>query len=142
MEFNGKKISRQTREAFRQLLEEQYQLGTLTARTKWKEFLKSIKDDERYKNMVAPQQMGSLPSELFGDFMDDLEEKFDKEKKRVKEIIKENKLVITPKTTKEEFLSLLSTHPKSQMIDSRDHQALYDEFIHKMEREEKKANKG
>jgi hypothetical protein len=59
----------------------------------------SVREDSRYKAMVSPEviiilylnigkQIGSLPSELFSDFVEDLEERFYKDKKRVKELLK------------------------------------------------------
>lgn len=40
------------------LLDEKYSKGQITLKTKWRDFLKSIKDDERYKAMVSPNQLG------------------------------------------------------------------------------------
>lgn len=40
------------------LLHEHYKNGTLTMRTRWKDFQKLIKDDDRYKQMVKPHQPG------------------------------------------------------------------------------------
>jgi len=68
-----------------------YENNVLTYRMKWKEFQKLIKDDARYKSMVIPDQLGSLPSELFGDFMEDIEEKYHKDKKNYEANIKRNK---------------------------------------------------
>jgi len=139
-----RKLSRQHREAFRKLLDEKHQDGTLNVKTKWKDFLKAIKDDIRYKDMVAPQQIGyqnSLPSELFGDFLGDLEEKFHREKKKVKEILREAKFPVTHKTSMEEFFTVLSANPKFETINPKSHQLLFQEFLHKTEREEKRKEK-
>jgi len=53
-----------------------YESGIISVRTKWIDFLETIKNEERYTAMISPQQTGSLASELFGDFVEDLYEKF------------------------------------------------------------------
>jgi hypothetical protein len=86
---------------------EKHQEGLLNVRSKWKDFLKTVLEDERYKNMVAPQQMGSLPSELFGDYLSDLEEEFHQDKKKVKEILKVTCCDAIPDVLRnQDFLSL------------------------------------
>jgi len=136
-----KKTSRLSREAFRALLNEKYQLGALTVRSKWKEFLKVIRDDERYKSMIVPQQLGSLPSEMFGDFMDDLEDRYHNEKKKVKEILKEIGFVVRAQTTFDDFLKAISSSPKFESISIRNHKLLFEGLLDKVEREEKRNQK-
>jgi len=85
--------------------------------------------------------MGSLPSELFGDYLSDLEEEFHQDKKKVKDIMKESRFTLTPKTTVEEFFSVVSAHPKFELTHAKNRQFLFDEFMGKLEREEKKKEK-
>jgi len=71
-----RKQSRKVRDDFRNLLNEKYESGVISVRTKWIDFFDSIKNDPRYTAMISPQQTGSLASEMFGDFVEDLYEKF------------------------------------------------------------------
>ena len=43
---------RKNREAYRQLLKEKIENGTLNHNTSWRDFLGEIKNDERFLNMV------------------------------------------------------------------------------------------
>ncbi|EIN06033.1 hypothetical protein PUNSTDRAFT_54329 [Punctularia strigosozonata HHB-11173 SS5] len=66
---------RKAREGFKALLAELVQSGILKARTKWKQIYPSIKDDDRYLNILG--NPGSNPLELFWDIVDDMDQKLD-----------------------------------------------------------------
>ena len=67
---------RKAREAFKALLQELVDNGTIKARSKWKEVYPLFKDDERYLNMLG--NPGSNPLELFWDRVDELDRVLDK----------------------------------------------------------------
>ncbi|KAI5824766.1 hypothetical protein K523DRAFT_420558 [Schizophyllum commune Tattone D] len=67
---------RKAREAFKALLQELVDNGTIRARSKWKEVYPLFKDDERYLNMLG--NPGSNPLELFWDRVDELDQVLDK----------------------------------------------------------------
>ena len=95
---------RLNREAFRELLNEHEAKKTLTYKTKWKNFLQLIKDDERFLNLVKLHlsiilvvwliqltklgQYGSTPRELFEDKMEILKENHKKLKDDIKLLLK------------------------------------------------------
>ena len=61
-----KRQSRKNRDEFRQLLSDKKEQGFLQYNTKWKDFLKLIRDDLRYKQMIDPKQLGyCTPSTFF-----------------------------------------------------------------------------
>jgi len=64
-----------------------------------------------------------------------------KTRKKVKEILKESRFSLTPKTSAQEFFSVLTAHPKFELTRAKNRQFLYDEFMGKLEREEKKKEK-
>lgn len=62
---------RQSRDAFRSLLDDLRRAGKITAGTKWSSMIPLIGNDERYLNMAG--QAGSTPQELFWDVVEDEE---------------------------------------------------------------------
>jgi len=50
----------------------------------------------------------STPAELFYDLIEDLEERYHKDKKRIKEILKENQVNVNPQITYESFIEAIS----------------------------------
>ncbi|PRP74435.1 pre-mRNA-processing factor [Planoprotostelium fungivorum] len=138
---NNRVRSRKNREAFRRLLLECYQDGRLGLHTKWKDFQESIKSDERYLHMVEPTQTGSLPSELFGDFLDELEETFMKERKKIKEIVQELPVEFSVKMSEADFLAAISRHQLYQSLNPRFHSAFYLDFMDHLAEEEKRRVK-
>jgi len=136
-----KRSARLTRDAYRALLMEKYREGHLNLDTKWKDFYETIKDDPRYKAMVEPTQTGSLPSELFSDFLEELEERFQKEKRRAKEMLEDIRFAITPITTLEDFIAALSKHPKFELLQAKNFAMLHEQFVERAIREEKRKEK-
>jgi len=70
--------------------------------------------------MISIGQTGSLASELFGDFIEDLFDKYQQEKKTIKEIFKENKFLLTPEITKEQFMEALNSFDLIGKIKEKD----------------------
>lgn len=84
----------------------------MTARTRWKDFLAEIKDNEVYR-AAAASTSGSTPRELFSDAQDDLLEKVADDKDKVKAYLHEKNLEVTVDTTQEAFVDMLSDELKA-----------------------------
>jgi len=139
--YHKKRSSRKTRDSFRGLLQEKLEQGQINIHTKWKDFQKVIRDDERYKNMLSTDQTGSLPSELFGDFLDSLEDQYYKEKKKIKEILKELGITITPSSDPENIIAEMSKSPKFASVDSTKIKQMISNSIKKVDEDQKKKDK-
>ncbi|OEL15899.1 Pre-mRNA-processing protein 40A [Dichanthelium oligosanthes] len=63
---------RQNRDLFRKMLEEHVTDGTLTARTRWRNYCTQIKESQAYL-AVASNTSGSTPKELFDDVIEELD---------------------------------------------------------------------
>lgn len=87
----------------------------INIKTKWADFLPSIRNDERYLEMF--HTTGSRPAELFYDFIDDLEEKFEQDKYRVKEMMKDLNLPMTPNLTFESWCAVIKQHEGYNTLD-------------------------
>jgi len=105
---------------------------------KWKEFVQFVKNDERYKNMVQPLQTGSLPSEIFGDFKEELEERYSRDKKKVKDMIKDNGFELSAKSTLLQLKSAISSQSKFDTISEKNIEIIFQELLEKSTKEEKK----
>jgi pre-mRNA-processing factor 40 len=77
---------RKNRELFRELLAESFRQGMFTIKTKWNQYVATVKDEARYLNLVG--QFGSTPQELFDDFILAEKENFKRQKGTLKQIIK------------------------------------------------------
>lgn len=91
--------------------------------------------------MVDPKQLGSLPSEIFADFMDTIEEDYHQDKKKLKEILRDLNFSLTPDISFENFLENIKKHEKFNIIHKNNYKFLYEEFIEKVQKEEKKKQK-
>ncbi|KAL1686553.1 hypothetical protein GGG16DRAFT_63968, partial [Schizophyllum commune] len=101
---------RKAREAFKALLQELVDNGTIKARSKWKEVYPLFKDDERYLNMLG--NPGSNPLELFWDRVDELDQVLDKKMEMEDVAEHEKRQEITPETTEEEFMGMVKDDPE------------------------------
>jgi len=63
---------RKNRDAFRKMLEEHVTDGTITAKTRWRDYCSQIKDSQAYL-AVASNTSGSTPKELFDDVIEELD---------------------------------------------------------------------
>jgi hypothetical protein len=69
----------------------------------------------------------STPAELFYDFIEDLEEKYAKDKKKIKDIMRDNNIKVTQSTTFEEWMAQLNSHEKFTSIEANHLRILFDE---------------
>jgi len=102
-----RRSSKKKREAFRILLQNMYKDGILTLLTKWKEFLPLIERENDYIALTRPDYNGSTARQLFGDFLDDLEEIYKKDKVKMREYLKEKSLKINQHTTLSQFTEII-----------------------------------
>ncbi|KAN0040978.1 hypothetical protein ACTFIV_003514 [Dictyostelium citrinum] len=111
-----KKDSRKDRDNFRELLNEKFKNGELHALTKWKSFKLNNENHQSFINL-SQKSIGSTPLELFSDFKDELEIKYENDYKKLKEILKETNFKFSPEsTTLESLKSEFSKHPNYNLI--------------------------
>jgi len=84
---------------------------------------------------------GSTPAELFYDLIEDLEERYHKEKKRVKEILKEAQIVIHAQFTYENFFEVVNKHEYFKLLDEANLIFLYSDLQEKAVKVEEKSKK-
>lgn len=130
---------RKNRDAFRALLQEAYDAGKLDRNSKWKRFKRTIKEDPRYEDLIG--QPGSTPSELYGDFVEDLQERYEETKRIIDRITKEGNITITSWMTEDQFLAAISTHPSYPNLDQPSASKIFAEMRDHVDRREKREKR-
>ncbi|ELR12577.1 uncharacterized protein ACA1_309660 [Acanthamoeba castellanii str. Neff] len=130
---------RKNRDTFRALLREAYDAGKLDRNSKWKRFKRTIKEDPRYEDLIG--QPGSTPSELYGDFVEDLQERYEETKRIIDRITKEGNITITSWMAEDQFLAAISTHPSYPNLDQPSASKIFAEMRDQVDRREKREKR-
>jgi len=137
---NRRMTERKNREAFRELLKEHIDRGTLTYKTKWRHFIEQIKEDKRLFNMLG--QNGSTPRELFEDQIEVLKDNHKRIKEDFKKLIKDNPSIKAgAETPFESFDSALKGQEDYDKLDAKTKELFYNYFVDKAKAKEKESNK-
>lgn len=105
---------RQNRDRFLDLLSELRAAGKIKAGAKWMDVHPSIEGDQRYTNMLG--QPGSTPLDLFWDVVEEEERALRLVRNDVYDVLEDKRYEITPKTTPQEFLSIMSTDRRTAIL--------------------------
>ncbi|KAL6578467.1 hypothetical protein OROMI_010795 [Orobanche minor] len=136
-----RRAERKNRDALRNMMEQHIADGTLTAKTHWRDYCDKVKDSEAYE-AVASNISGSTPKDLFEDIVEELEKKYDEDKARIKDALKQDKLNIASTWTFEDFRSSIEESIVPLSISDINLQLVYDDLIDRAkEKEEKEAKK-
>ncbi|KAJ9273136.1 hypothetical protein DTO212C5_721 [Paecilomyces variotii] len=106
---------RHNRERFIELLQELRSQGKIKAGSKWMNIHPLIQDDPRYVAMLG--QSGSSPLDLFWDMVEEEERSLRGPRNDVLDVLDDKRYEVTPKTTFEEFNSMMSTDRRTANID-------------------------
>jgi len=137
-----KKEARKDREQFRAFLNEKFNNGELHALTRWKEFKSKFQQQIPVFISLSNRTIGSTPLELFCDFKEDLEVKYEKDYRKLKDIVKDINFVYIPnETTLESFKQEIEKHDKSNSISSFNYLPFLEYLRYKEESKEKTAAK-
>eukprot|EP00771_Trimastix_marina_P001734 gnl/Trimastix_PCT/2826.p1 GENE.gnl/Trimastix_PCT/2826~~gnl/Trimastix_PCT/2826.p1 ORF type:complete len:600 (+),score=244.69 gnl/Trimastix_PCT/2826:191-1801(+) len=102
-----RRAQKKKRDAFTAFLRDMYEAGDLTAKTRWRDFHPAIKEEPAY--MDLSDQGERVPQELFDSFVEDLEGKLGRDRKRIANQMKALKLEVTTKTAMQEWREALDT---------------------------------
>eukprot|EP01133_Synstelium_polycarpum_P007200 gene7200-8363_t len=110
-----KREARKHRDNFREFLNEKTLSGDLCVSTKWKDFYQKFGTLPVFENL-ASQTTGSSPLELFSDHMEELEIRYDKDFKRLEDIVEKLNYVYSQEnSTLESFIELITKHEKNPL---------------------------
>ena len=105
-----KKVDRGHRMDYRRFLEAEIEGDRLTARTKWLDYVKGLKNEQCFYNVIG--QEPSNPRDIFFDYQEDLLENNKKIKSAFKNIFKENIELFPLAISKEDFVQVLKKFDK------------------------------
>jgi pre-mRNA-processing factor 40 len=135
------RTSRKAREHFRKLLDEHWVAKRINVKTKWKEFRPLIKNDPRYVAMLDENIEGSTPAELFYDLIEDLEDRYQRDRKKLKDFMKEINLSVDSMMTYLVFEDRVKKVDGIDMIDPVNLKLLYHELRDRANEDEHKIKK-
>ncbi|KAL9621950.1 MAG: hypothetical protein Q9160_003612 [Pyrenula sp. 1 TL-2023] len=131
---------RQNRDRFLDLLQELRSQGKVKANSKWMDTLPLIQDDKRYVDMLG--QSGSTPLDLFWDAVEEEERALRGRRNDVYDVLEDRRYEITPKTTFDEFHSVMVTDRRTANIDHDALKLIFERLLDKVQKrneEEKHA---
>ncbi|KAI0128055.1 hypothetical protein F4776DRAFT_629068 [Hypoxylon sp. NC0597] len=109
------RVERKRRDAFIELLQELRRAGKIKAGTKWSQIYPLLENDERFRALCG--QSGSSPLDLFWDIVEEEERALRTTRNDVLDVMDDNHFEFTPKTTFEEFSSILKNDRRTANID-------------------------
>lgn len=134
---------RQARDAFRALLQDSVDKGTLHARSTWASYFPNIRDDERLKAMTQTAS-GSSAQDLFYDVLDTLERDFAVHRRTVQAHMRANNIHVTSTTDSDAWHNAFRSAdaPDSiRMLPDHMLRALFDECVYQSERDARDARR-
>ncbi|KAF2842414.1 hypothetical protein M501DRAFT_998702 [Patellaria atrata CBS 101060] len=106
---------RQARDQFRSLLADLRTAGRLKAGSRWMNIRPLIENDTRYT--AALNQSGSSPMDMFWDVVEEEERVLRGKRSEVLDVLEDIRYEITPKTTLEDFVSIMQTDRRTANFD-------------------------
>lgn len=136
---------RHNRDAFTAMLKEHLLDGRLTAKTRFKEYLAEIKNEEAYEAVVK-NQSGSRPRELFEDVIEDAETVYASDRNTLKEALKAAPIDIAEDTSFQDFCAAVDEgDSRASKIGLPNRRLFYQELVdraaEKTAKEKKRAAK-
>jgi len=114
---------RKNRDSFKDLLQELKSSGKIKAGSNWCDIYDDIVDDPRYDNMLG--QTGSSPLDLFWEVVVEEDKKLEATLQEVKDTLRAARFNVTPKTSLEEFMSIVRTDRRISHINRVSMEAIF-----------------
>ncbi|CAL4949397.1 unnamed protein product [Urochloa decumbens] len=132
---------RKNRDEFRKMLEEHAADGTLTARTRWRDYCAQIKESQAY-SAVASNMYGSTPKDLFDDVIEELDKQYQDDMAQIKEAVKSGMIPMTTSWTLNEFQTAILDDNVLKGISTINVELIYYDQIERLkEKDQKEAKK-
>lgn len=106
--------SRQLREAFRAHLRQMQERNELTLQTAWSALVPSLAALPVYTDMLGTGYVGSTPRQLFDDVLDELDEAYERDKRRLKEQLRSVQDKLPARPTRDQVLETLRLAPNGE----------------------------
>lgn len=120
---------RKARDAFRDLLKNQYEKDNITLDSTWRDLVQSVTDEPEYAGLIGLE--GATPHDLFDDFIDELNEQYKDDRGKIKKFAKAKGLVVTSTSTVEWFHEQLQGEEGYELISKANRTAVFDSLVSK-----------
>lgn len=133
---------REARDAFRALLQEHVDAGTLHARCTWATFYPQVRDDERFTAMADTH--GSSAQTLFYDRLDQLEREFAVHRRTIQAHMRQQQVPATQPSDWDAWHAACCADNAPRAVaelPTRVQRALFDECVYQSEREAREARR-
>ena len=97
---------RKIRDDYHELLSGYNTRGTIISTSTWAETFTQFRQDSRFLKML--EQPGSTPLDVFKFYVEDLKKRYSKDKKRIRDVLKQSKRKVTVETSYDEYERWLS----------------------------------
>lgn len=121
---------RQNRDRFLGLLQELKATGKIKAGTKWMHIQPVIENDPRYIALLG--QQGSTPLDLFWDMVEEEERALRLVRNEVYDVLEDRRYEITPKTSIQDFLDLMSKDNRTNSIPPETLSLIFNRLLEKV----------
>mmetsp|Transcript_38904 Transcript_38904/g.70159 ORF Transcript_38904/g.70159 Transcript_38904/m.70159 type:complete len:572 (+) Transcript_38904:70-1785(+) len=133
------RAERKNRDAFREILRKDGDAGKIKANTHWGDYAETVVKDDRYLNLIA--QPGSTPHDLFDDYVEELNDKYNQDRNKIKKLAKSKGMVFTPSSTYEWFKEQLKDEAAFKEFSEEFRKSTFDSFVAKAKEAEEDAEK-
>ncbi len=123
---------RQTRDAFKQLLQELRIKEKITAVTKWTDVLPLLVEDKRYINAAGNQ--GSSPLELFWDVIDEEERTLHILRENALDVLEARQFEMVLTTTLDDFSQIMAADKRTRGLTTAQLTLVYDSLMTKVKK--------
>eukprot|EP00931_Biecheleriopsis_adriatica_P024176 TRINITY_DN1512_c0_g1_i1.p1 TRINITY_DN1512_c0_g1~~TRINITY_DN1512_c0_g1_i1.p1 ORF type:complete len:568 (-),score=219.40 TRINITY_DN1512_c0_g1_i1:41-1744(-) len=130
---------RKNRDAFRELLRKDGANGKIQMTTGWSKYAEKVVKDQRYIALIS--QPGSTPHDLFDDYIEELQDKHNQERNKLKKLAKSKGLVITPTSTFKWFEGELKGEAVFKELGEEQCKAVFESLVTKARDAEEEAEK-
>eukprot|EP00434_Breviolum_minutum_P001380 symbB.v1.2.001213.t1/scaffold66.1/size357995/16 len=133
------RTERKNRDAFRDLLRQHGDDGKISSNTFWGDYAEKVVKDSRYIALIS--QPGSTPHDLFDDYQEELQDKYNQDKNKLKKLAKSKGLVITATSTWDWFHGELKDEGIFKEIPSDHRKSMFESLVVKAKEAEEDAEK-
>jgi pre-mRNA-processing factor 40 len=130
--IHKKRRQRHCRDAYKELLNELLQKGTIKAGSKWQDVFPVLRHDPRFEKYLGVP--GSDPLDLFWDVVEDEERKLRSKRNDALDVLEEQRWEMTLDTKPDEFAKVLRSHPRTASFTDEEVSMIFDRLMQKIKR--------
>lgn len=133
------RAERRTRDAFREVIKKDGEDGRIKVSTRWDEYVPSVVKEDQYLALIS--QPGSTPHDLFDDYIEELQGKYNQDRKKIMKLAKSKGMVFTSASTYDWFEGELKEETVFKDLTHEHRKAAFESLVQKAREAEEDADK-